>query len=74
MKNINETKILVLRIYHHPQMFYDEFVSPQDLSGLLTHMIYDEKLGILLPRITVESEHVNGIEIRLSNIDNSILF
>ncbi|CAF4318684.1 unnamed protein product [Rotaria sp. Silwood2] len=65
--NINETKILVLRNSHYHHTLYDEFVLPHDLPGLLTHVIYDEKLGILLPRISIKYEHI----VTQSNIDES---
>ncbi|CAF1127759.1 unnamed protein product [Rotaria sordida] len=65
--NISETKILVLRSSHHHYTLHDEFILPQDLPGLLTHVSYDEKLSILLPRISVKYEHI----ITQSNIDKS---
>jgi hypothetical protein len=39
-------------------MHHDEFILPNDLADLLTHVIYDEKLAILLPRISVKYKHV----------------
>jgi hypothetical protein len=34
-------------------------VLSKDLPNLLTHVIYDEKLSIFLPRIGVKYEYVN---------------
>lgn len=59
MKNNNETKILVLRKSRFHDTFQDEFVIQQDLPGLLTHVIYDEKLCIFLPRISIKYNHVD---------------
>ncbi|CAF1680732.1 unnamed protein product [Rotaria magnacalcarata] len=56
--NINETKILALRNTHYHHALYDEFVLQQDLPGLITHVIYDEKLCIYLPRIGAKYEHI----------------
>ncbi|CAF3451404.1 unnamed protein product [Rotaria sp. Silwood1] len=65
--NISETKILVLRNSHYHDTLNDEFVLPLDLPGLLTHIIYDEKLDILLPRSSIKYEHI----VTQSNIDQS---
>ncbi|UJR30400.1 hypothetical protein I4U23_017935 [Adineta vaga] len=57
--NISETKILVLRNSHHYHSIQhdDEFLQANDLEDLLTHVIYDDKLGILLPRISTKYKH-----------------
>ncbi|CAF1291613.1 unnamed protein product [Adineta steineri] len=65
--NISETKILVLRSPHHT--YHDEFILSNDLPDLLKHVIYDEKLDILLPRISLKYKHFTS----LSNTNESII-
>ena len=54
LQNRLQTKILVLRSNHHIQQ--DEFVRTNDLIDLSTHVIYDHKSAIYLPRTSSENE------------------
>ena len=57
-QNIGNTKILVLRSPQHHPVHLDEFTAAEDLPDLLSHVTYDDKLGILLPRTSSKHPYV----------------